>query len=109
VFPWVEAELAALTAHQLNYQFAQDVTLCNFLEVLVWFHTVLLQDVAILYTMFPDANIFCYPPFCSPVFHDFAGTSVAQIKKSEEEAHLTFKNLPENLVTSLQGAIASPA
>jgi Centromere DNA-binding protein complex CBF3 subunit, domain 2 len=107
VFPWVEAELAALTARQLDYRFAQDVALRNFLEVLVWFRTVLLQDAAILYTMFPDANIFCYPPFCSPIFRDFAGTSVARIKEIEEEARLAFKNLPENLVTSLRGAVAT--
>jgi Centromere DNA-binding protein complex CBF3 subunit, domain 2 len=107
VFPWVEAELAALTARQLDYRLAQDVALRNFLEVLIWFRTILLQDVAILYTMFPHANIFSYPPFCSPVFRDFAATSVARIKEIEEEAQLAFKNLPENLVTSLRGAVTT--
>lgn len=107
VFPWVEAELVALAACQLDYRFAQDVALRNFLEVLVWLRTVLLQDVAVLYMMFPNANIFSYPPFCSPVFRDFATTSVTQIKEIEEEARLAFKNLPENLVTSLRGAVTT--
>jgi Centromere DNA-binding protein complex CBF3 subunit, domain 2 len=90
VFPWVEAELAALTARQLDYRYAQDVALRNFLEVLIWFRTVLLQDAAILYTMFPHANIFSYPPFCSPVFRDFATTSVARIKKKHGLPSRTF-------------------
>ena len=101
----MEDELVGLATRQQDYRFAQDVALRNFLEVLIWFRTVLFQDAAILYTMFPNANIFSYPPFCSATFRDFATMSAARIKEIEEEAHLAFKNLPENLVTSLRGAV----
>src|SRR6266404_2637063 len=54
IFPWVEAERAALEEceHRLGHP-AQDITLRQFLHLLVWLCCVLLQDVAMLFSQKP--------------------------------------------------------
>lgn len=105
IFPWVEQELAALDVRQRSNRFAKDIALKNFLELLVWLRRVLLQDAAVLYTRYPNAVVFRYPPFSSSNFHTFAITSTARIRESEEQARLAFMNLPDRMITSLRGAV----
>ena len=107
LFPWLEGELEALITRQRGHRHSQDVALQHFLHLLVWLRVVLLQDAAILYTKYPDANIFTYPPFNTPVFHAFAASSTARIDEIEEAARLAFKNCPETLARGLRGAIAA--
>jgi hypothetical protein len=107
LFPWVEQEQAALLARQRASRFARDTALHHFLQVLVWFCTVLLQDAAIMYSKYPDSNIFSYIPFNSPVFRTFSASSTARIKEVEEAASMAFKNLPENLANGLRNAVAT--
>jgi len=107
LFPWLEGELEALVTRQHHHRHSQDVALQHFLHLLVWLRIVLLQDAAILYTKYPDANIFAYAPFNTPVFRTFATSSTAAIEEVEEAAHLAFKDCPENLARGLRGAIAA--
>ena len=86
---------------------AKDIALRQFLSTLVWFRRVLLQDMAVLYTQTPDAPIFNTSPFNSSIFHEFAATSKAAIHAAEESARLAFQNLPQHLVASMQGALAT--
>ncbi|GBE87699.1 hypothetical protein SCP_1103760 [Sparassis crispa] len=75
LFPWVEWEQAALEERARADTRAQDLSLHQFLRVLIWFRRVLLQDAAILCSM-----------------------------EVEEHARHAYRNLPEHLVGSLRGA-----
>jgi len=107
LFPWVEEEAAKLTARQRSNRYAQDVALQHFLRALLWFHTVILQDAAVLYAQHPEAGIFKFAPFTSPAFHVFTGSSTSRIAEVEHAARMAFENLPDNLVRGLRGAIAA--
>jgi Centromere DNA-binding protein complex CBF3 subunit, domain 2 len=69
IFPWVEAERAALEKceHRLGHP-AQDIALRQFLHLLVWLHHVLLQDVAMLFSQNPSCPVFQFSLFCSTSF-----------------------------------------
>jgi hypothetical protein len=56
---------------------------------------------------YPDANIFAYAPFNTPVFHAFAAASTSTIEEIEDAARLAFKDCPENIARGLRGAIAA--
>ncbi|KAK7000831.1 hypothetical protein R3P38DRAFT_3218014 [Favolaschia claudopus] len=86
---------------------SDDIALRQFLSTLLWFRRVLAQDLAIIFTQNPHAPIFKFAPFNSPSFREFAGTSAALIDAAEEAARLAFQNLPQHLVASLQGALAT--
>src|SRR6266404_8120268 len=60
IFPWVEAE------HRLGCP-AQDITLRQFLHLLVWLRRVLLQDVAMLFSQKPACPVFQFPLICKTV------------------------------------------
>jgi hypothetical protein len=65
-----------------------------------------LQDAAVLFTQNPKCSIFNYAPFDTDSFRDFAARSVSQIEQAQEEAQLAVQNLPENVASSVQGAVA---
>jgi hypothetical protein len=99
IFPWVKREHAN--------RLAKDIALRQFLTTLIWFRRVLIQDMAVLYTQTPDAPIFKTAPFNSITFREFAATSTSAIHLAEEAARLAFQNLPEHLVASMRGALAT--
>ncbi|KAJ7861022.1 hypothetical protein B0H14DRAFT_3445749 [Mycena olivaceomarginata] len=74
---------------------------------MAWFRRVLIQDMAVLFTLNPHAPIFKFAPFNSTPFRQFAATSTAAIDAAEETARLAFQNLPQHLVASLHGALAT--
>lgn len=75
IFPWVDEELAALNARFARDARCQDFALRNFLGVLRWFRTVLLQDAALLYTHNSTCAMWNYAPFNQPEFRSFASAS----------------------------------
>ena len=103
LFLWVELEQAALHARQSSGVKSSDIALKQFLLLLVWLRRVLLQDCAVLYSKYPSCGMFCYAPFNTPTFREFASTSAAVICRAEEDAHHVLKNLPDNVVTSFCG------
>jgi hypothetical protein len=100
IFSWLEREATALTARQHSSRDAQDGALRHFLQVLVWFHAVILQEVALLYPQHPGATIFKFGIFTSPAFRASAATSASRMEEVEQAAQLAFNNLLEHLVTS---------
>ena len=106
IFPWVESELQALNLRQHQNRLAKDIALHQFLQLLIWFRLVLLQDAAVHYQSCPRCPLFSYAPFNTQQFRSFSAQSTIDIAKVEEEACLTFNHLPEHLVLSLQGAVS---
>src|SRR6266404_3905572 len=100
IFPWVEAE------HRLGCP-AQDITLRQFLHLLVWLRRVLLQDVAMLFSQKPACPVFQFPLFRSTSFRSFAECSQKIVAQAIEDAHLNAQNLPDQFVASVQGVMAS--
>ncbi|KAJ7178272.1 hypothetical protein C8R46DRAFT_1188289 [Mycena filopes] len=86
---------------------AKDIALRQFLATLTWFRRVLIQDMAVIYTQTPHAPIFKTAPFNSTIFREFAAESTAAIHLAEEAARLAFQNLPEHLVASMRGVLAT--
>jgi hypothetical protein len=86
---------------------ARDIALPQFLTSLKWLRRVAVQDAAVLYTENPLASIFATAPFNSPSFRNFSAASSAAINAAEEVVRLAFQNLPQHLVASLQGAMAT--
>ncbi|KAJ7269115.1 hypothetical protein C8J57DRAFT_1609308 [Mycena rebaudengoi] len=107
IFPWIDDELAALLAREHANILARDIALRQFLTSLKWLRRVAVQDAAVLYTENPLASIFDTAPFNSPSFRNFSAASSAAIDAAEEVARLAFQNLPQHLVASLQGAMAT--
>ncbi|KAK7027698.1 hypothetical protein R3P38DRAFT_3190769 [Favolaschia claudopus] len=107
IFPWIEDELAALISREHSNRLAKDIALRQFLSTMLWFRRILVQDLAVIFTQNPHALIFKYAPFNSPSFRNFAASSTAAIDAAEETARLAFQNLPQHLVASLQGALAT--
>jgi hypothetical protein len=107
IFPWIEQEQDALLKREHDNHFARDIALRQFLITLAWFRRVLIQDMAVLFTQTPDAPIFKVAPFNSTLFREFAATSTAAIQAAEETARLAFQNLPEHLIASMRGALAT--
>jgi len=103
VFPWVEAEQAALDARQASDVRSSDIALRQFLRLLLWLRRVLLQDCAVLYSKYPSCGMFRYTPFNTAAFRDFAANSSTVITRAEEDARYALQNLPDNIVTSFQG------
>lgn len=103
VFPWVEAEQAALHARQASDVRSSNIALRQFLRLLLWLWRVLLQDCAVLYSKYPSCGMFCYTPFNTSAFRDFAANSSAVITRAEEDARYALQNLPNNIVTSFWG------
>lgn len=107
VFPWIEEEHAALIERQHANGLAKDIALHQFLACMLWFRRILIQDLAVIFTQNPHAAIFNFPPFNSSAFRKFAATSTAAIDAALEEARLAFQNLPQHLIASMEGALAT--
>ncbi|PPR07312.1 hypothetical protein CVT24_007513, partial [Panaeolus cyanescens] len=85
LFPWVESEQQAYNARlSAEGSKAQDESLRCLLELLIYLRRVLLQDAAILFQEFPDAPIFSFFPFNTPLFREFSATSFTIIHEAEE-------------------------
>ena len=105
LFPWIEGEIDALQQRRSSNRLAIDIALWQFLHLLTWLRLVLLQDAAILFMQHPECSIFKYAPFNTNTFHTFAAQSISQIKLAQEEARLALQNLPENVASSVRGAV----
>lgn len=103
IFPWVDEELAALDARFARDARCQDFALRNFLGVLRWFRTVLLQDAALLYTHNSTCAVWNYAPFNQPQFRSFASASTNIIIAAEQRARAAYEKLPERFAESLRG------
>jgi hypothetical protein len=106
IFPWVESEHVALNARAQDNRCLKDIALRQFLKLLLWLRTVLLQDAAVLYPLYPHSRLFSYQPFNTKLFREFATSSVAIIAHAESEARLAYENMPEHLVAGLRGSYA---
>jgi hypothetical protein len=106
IFPWVESELVALNVHVQDNRCSKDIALRQFLKLLVWLRTVLLQDAAILHSLYPHSRLFSHQPFNTKLFWEFATSSVAIIAHAKCEACLAFKNMPDHLIAGLCGSYA---
>ncbi|KAN0080020.1 hypothetical protein V8E55_009586 [Tylopilus felleus] len=107
IFPFVESAQAELQDRVRQLPLATDIALKQFLSVLTWFRTILLQDGAVLYSRYPQLSIFQFAPFNTPQFHAFASQSVQQVASAEEASRLAFQNLPWHLIASLQGIVTN--
>lgn len=107
IFPFVESAQAELQDRVRQLPLATDIALKQFLSVLTWFRTILLQDGAVLYSRYPQLSIFQFAPFNTPQFHAFASQSVQQVASAEEASRLAFQNLPRHLIASLQGIVTN--
>ena len=107
LFPWVEGEIRALQERRSSNRLAIDIALWQFLHLLIWLRLVLLQDAAVLFMLYPECSIFKYAPFNTDTFRTFAARSVSQIEQAQEEARLALQNLPDNVASSVRGAITN--
>jgi len=105
VFPWVEAETAALEKRTAADRNALDLALKEFLKLMLWLRLVLIQDAAVLLPLIPNAALFRYPPFNSPAFAAFSAHSVSAITTAEENARLALDKLPSQVSSSLGGLL----
>ncbi|CAK5262885.1 unnamed protein product [Mycena citricolor] len=105
IFPWIETEQKGLTERERADSRCRDLALRQVLATLLWFRTVLLQDMAVLFVKDPNAKIFSYPPFSSGSFRLFARDSTAAIQRANDEAALNFKNLPDHLVSAVKAVV----
>jgi hypothetical protein len=106
IFPWVESEHAALKVRVQDNRCSKDIALRQFLKPLLWLRTVLLQDAAVLYSLYPYSQLFSHRPFNTKLFREFATSSVSIIAHAECEARLAYENMPEHLVAGLRGSYA---
>ena len=107
IFPWVESELVALNVQAQDNRCLKDIALRQFLKLLLWLQTVLLQDGAVLYSLYPHSQLYSYQPCNTKCFQEFAARSVAIIAHAESEACLAYENMPEHLVAGLRGSYAA--
>lgn len=105
IFPWVEDELAALKSRINGNPLAIDISLEGFLKLLKTMRTILVQDLAVLYSKVPESYIYSCPPFDSPIFREFAVVTSALIEQSETDAQLALQKLPENVAQTFHGAL----
>ncbi|KAG9021570.1 hypothetical protein FRB95_001914 [Tulasnella sp. JGI-2019a] len=63
IFPWVEAEEAALKAHVATEPLSKDMALSKFLSLMKWLQMVIIQDAAILQHELPDSALWGHMPF----------------------------------------------
>jgi hypothetical protein len=102
----VESEHAALNVRAQENRCSKDIALRQFLKLLLWLRTVLLQDAAVLYSLYPHSRLFSYRPFNTKPFREFSISSVGIIAHAKSEARLAYENMPEHLVASLRGSYA---
>jgi hypothetical protein len=106
LFPWVEAELAALDVRVMQSRCNQDIALQQFLKLLQWLRLVLVQDCALLHAKYPLCPIFRFAPFTFPSFTAFSANAAALVAAAEEKARLAFHTLPDHMARSMRGYAA---
>lgn len=106
IFPWAEDEMDCLAVREQQNPKAKDISLRKFLELLVWFWTVILQDCAALYIKDTTLGLWDYAPFNKLSFRQFAKESIRIVSSAEEAAALAVHNLPEHISNSITGALA---
>jgi len=106
LFPWIENEQRALTecCKTIGHA-AKDSALSSFLNLLIQLRCILLQDVAVLYSKHPNLPFLNFAPFNTLQFREFALSSLAIIKRAEDEARHRLETLPETLATSMHGIL----
>ncbi|KAJ3843916.1 hypothetical protein F5878DRAFT_207623 [Lentinula raphanica] len=104
LFPWVEEEKAALEARcQELGRKADDFALQQFLNLLITFRRILLQDAAVLYTQYPDWPMWNFSPFNIALFRSFALTSAEVISSAEECSRANLAAIPRHVAESFRG------
>lgn len=104
LFPWAEEQKSALeTRCQELGKRADDFALAQFLDLLIVFRRILLQDSAILFVQYPEWPMWNYLPFNLPLFHDFAHTSTEIIRAAEEQSRANLAAIPHNVAESFRG------
>ncbi|KAF9063616.1 hypothetical protein BDP27DRAFT_1367866 [Rhodocollybia butyracea] len=108
LFPWVEDKMKVFENRRKDFgKRAEDYSLDQFLNLLVYLRSVLLQDAALIFAEFPACHVFTFAPFNSSVFQDWAQNSRAIVDSAEAEAREAFKNIPTNLISSLRGILVT--
>lgn len=108
LFPWVEAEQERYTARLEKYgKKAKDLALKNFLELLIEFRKIILQDAAILSIRYPECPLWSFAPFNSQEFKVFATSSAVVIRVAEDNARQKLENLPQAVAASMRGILAT--
>ena len=106
IFPWVEEEQKAYEERCVEHgRKATNYALKHFLDVLVWFRSVILQDSAVLFSQYPNCALWNYAPFNTPEFKTFAQSSTDLLQRAEEEARLKLEQLPETVAASMRGVV----
>src|SRR6266446_4247241 len=106
VFPWVEEEQKAYEKRLVEHgRKATDYALKHFLEVLVWFRGIILQDSAVLFSRYPKCALWTYAPFNTPEFKAFTQSSTTILQQAEEEARRKLEQLPETVAASMRGVV----
>ncbi|KIJ43599.1 hypothetical protein M422DRAFT_253183 [Sphaerobolus stellatus SS14] len=107
LFSWVEQEQEALKQRYAANPLAIDIALESFLELLVEFCTILLQDMAILYHKFPQSRVFSFSPFNTQIFRDFASQAFSQVEEAEKATLENLKRLPQQMEDSIRGILVT--
>ncbi|TEB29582.1 hypothetical protein FA13DRAFT_1711160 [Coprinellus micaceus] len=110
LFPWVEAEQTAYELRRSKIgNTAKDKALTDFLDVLQWTWTVLLQDVAVLINKYGRENVAVaqFTPFNTPKFLSFAASAPEVIKMVESKAATWQQVLPQRLTEVFTGCVQS--
>lgn len=104
LFPWAEAQKSALEyrPQQLGKK-ADNFALAQFLDLLIVFRRILLQDSAILFVQYPEWSMWNYTPFNLPLFREFSHTSTEIIHAAEEESRANLASIPHNVAESFRG------
>ncbi|KAG2095326.1 hypothetical protein BD769DRAFT_1394918 [Suillus cothurnatus] len=84
IFPFIEQAQQDLKDHTQHSQLTTDIALHQFLSVLLWFRLVLLQDAALLYTKHPKIPVFCFKPFNTQCFQDYAHEAIQVVMQAED-------------------------
>ncbi|KAK4704972.1 hypothetical protein P7C70_g1233, partial [Phenoliferia sp. Uapishka_3] len=105
IFPWVDEERKAYLERLRVNPLAKDIALVNYLEVLEWFRSVILQDGAVLRARNPKAALFQLAPFNSPEFDFFAKEFVLDVQRVEETHEANLLHVPTLLARLVQASI----
>lgn len=107
IFPWVEAEEAALQARYRENPANQDIAAKQLFRLLKWFRRVLAQDLAVLYSREPrwQSLVFDVKPFNLPIFDTFARGVASRLADIERTARLRLDQFPERIASGFRSAI----
>jgi predicted nucleic acid-binding protein len=106
LFPWVEDARRAYEKRASINAAAIDLALDSFLKAVVWFRSVLLQDLAVLKGKYPSAPIFSFHPFNTSSFETYASTLAEDVAEAEAAKGQEFSDLPASISDALSAAVA---